>query len=216
MHTMPARLAPTMPTGMQLTAMLIVVCFSAGLNVYATIAMLGLLGRAQLLALPPTLHPLESWYTIAICGVLFLVEFFGDKLPVFDLLWNAMHTFVRIPVAALLAYAATAQLPEWQRLVAVFLGSLVALAAHGGKSAARTAVTPSPEPFSNVALSAGEDAMVVFLMWFATKHVYAAAAIVLVMLAMIALMIRFVIRALKGLFRDSEGVLARDPNSRTA
>lgn len=216
MHTMPARLGPTMPTGMQLTAMLIVVCFSAGLNVYATIAMLGLLGRAQLLALPPTLHPLESWYTIAICGVLFLVEFFGDKLPVFDLLWNAMHTFVRIPVAALLAYAATAQLPEWQRLVAVFLGSLVALAAHGGKSAARTAVTPSPEPFSNVALSAGEDAMVVFLMWFATKHVYAAAAIVLVMLAMIALMIRFVIRALKGLFRDSEGVLARDPNSRTA
>jgi hypothetical protein len=216
MHTMPAWLGPMMPTGMQLTAMLIVVCFSAGLNVYATVAMLGLLGRAQLLALPPSLHALESWYVIAICGVLFLIEFFGDKLPVFDLLWNAMHTFVRIPVAALLVYAATAQLPEWQRLIAVFLGSVVALAAHGGKTAARAAVTPSPEPFSNVALSAGEDAFVVFLMWFAAKHVYAAAAIVLVMLAIIALMIRFVIRALKNLFRDSEGALMRDTGSRAA
>jgi Domain of unknown function (DUF4126) len=216
MHTVPAWLGPMMPTGMQLTAMLIVVCFSAGLNVYATVAMLGLLGRAQLLALPPSLRALESWYVIAICGLLFLVEFFGDKVPVFDLLWNAIHTFVRIPVAALLAYAATAQLPEWQRLVAVFLGSVVALAAHGGKTAARAAVTPSPEPFSNVALSAGEDAMVVFLMWFATKHVYAAAGIVLVMLAIIALAIRVVIRALRNLFRESESALAGDTGSRAA
>jgi Domain of unknown function (DUF4126) len=207
MHTMPAWLGPAIPTGMQLTAILVVVCFSAGLNVYATVAMLGLLSRGHLLALPPSLHPLESWYVIGICAMLFVVEFVGDKAPVFDLLWNAFHTFVRIPVAALLTYAATAQLPEWQRLVAVFLGSLVALAAHGAKTAARAAVTPSPEPFSNVALSAGEDAIVVFLMWFATKHAYAAATVVLVMLGIIALMIRFVIRALKNLFRESEGAL---------
>jgi Domain of unknown function (DUF4126) len=216
MQTMPAWLGPAIPTGMQLTAILIVVCFSAGLNVYATVAMLGLLSRGRLLTLPPSLHAVESWYAIGICGVLFLVEFIGDKLPLFDLLWNAMHTFVRIPVAALLTYAATAQLPEWQRLVAAFLGSLVALAAHGGKTAARAAVTPSPEPFSNVALSASEDAIVVFLMWFATKHASAAAAIVLVMLAIIALMTRLVLQALRSLFRDTKSTLVGDTASRAA
>ena len=95
---------------------------------------------------------------IAICGVLFAIEFIGDKIPVFDLLWNAMHTFVRVPAAALLTYAATAQLPEWERLAATFVGASIALAAHAGKVAARTAVTGSPEPFSNMALSMGEDA----------------------------------------------------------
>jgi Domain of unknown function (DUF4126) len=216
MHTIPAWLGPAIPTGMQLTAILVVVCFSAGLNVYATVAMLGLLSRGHLLALPPSLHPLESWYAIGVCATLFMVEFVGDKVPVFDLLWNAFQTFVRIPVAALLTYAATAQLPEWQRLVAVFLGSVVALAAHGGKTAARAAVTPAPEPFSNVALSASEDAIVVFLMWFATKHAYAAATIVMVMLAIIALMIRFVIRAMRTLFRDAEETLTGDASSAAA
>jgi hypothetical protein len=216
MHMILAWLIPSIPTGTQLTAILIVVCFSAGLNVYATVAMLGLLARGELLALPPALHPVESWYVIAICGFLFLAEFIGDKVPVFDLLSNAMHTFVRIPVAALLAYEATAQLPAWQRLVAVLLGSLVALAAHGGKTAARVAVTPSPEPFSNVALSVSEDAAVVFLMWFATKHAYAAALIVVVILAIIVVMIRVVVRAMKDLFRNAEGTFAKDTGARPA
>src|SRR5580700_2642733 len=99
-----------------LAPFLLVVCFSAGLNVYATVAMLGLLVRADALALPSPLAPLGSWYVIAACGALFLVEFVGDKIPVFDILWNAIHTLVRIPVAAALTYAATAPLPERERL----------------------------------------------------------------------------------------------------
>jgi len=201
-------LIPTMPSGPELTALLVVICFSAGLNVYATVAMLGLLARAHFLTLPASLHLLVSWYAIAVCGVLFAIEFIGDKIPVFDLLWNAMHTFVRVPVAALLTYAATAQLPEWERLAATFLGASIALAAHAGKVAVRTAITPSPEPFSNVALSFAEDASVVFLTWFATRHVYAAAAIVLAGLAIIAVAIRSVIRAMRYLFRDTEHTLA--------
>jgi len=191
---------PRIPSGSELTALLVVVCFSAGLNVYATVAMLGLLSRAHVLVLPPSLHLVENWYAIAGCGVLFLVEFIGDKIPVFDLLWNAIQTFVRVPVAGLMAYAATAQFPEGERLVATLVGSLVALAAHGGKIAARAGVTHSPEPFSNAALSLGEDALVVFLMWFATRHPYVAAGIAIVALAAIALMIRAVMRAMRELF----------------
>lgn len=204
---------PAIPTGTELTALLVVICFSAGLNVYATVAMLGLLARAHFLTLPASLDVLVSWYVIGICGVLFAIEFIGDKIPVFDLLWNAIHTFVRVPTAALLTYAATAQLPEWERLAATLVGASIALAAHAGKVAARATVTPSPEPFSNIALSVGEDAAVVFLTWFATRHVYAAAAIVLVVLAIIAVAIRAVIRAMRYLFRDTERTLANAPKS---
>jgi hypothetical protein len=194
----------------ELAAFLVVICFAAGINVSATMLTLGILSHVQILALPPGLHVLGNWYVLGVCGILFLVEFAGDKIPVFDLLWNALHTFVRIPVAALMAYAATSQLPEWERLLATLLGSLIALAAHGGKTAARAAVTPSPEPFSNITLSLGEDAGVAFLLWFATHHPYSAAAIVGVLLLTIAVMIRVVALALANLFRSTESTLARD------
>ena len=206
-------ISPAIPTGTELTALLVVICFSAGLNIYATVAMLGLLARAHLLALPASLDVLLSWYVIAICGALFAIEFIGDKIPVFDLFWNALHTFVRVPAAALLTYEATAQMPEWERLAATLLGASIALAAHSGKVAARTAVTGSPEPFSNMALSMSEDLLVVFLTWFATRHVYAAAAIALAGLAIIVVTIRAVIRAMMYLFRDTEHTFARSPKS---
>jgi hypothetical protein len=182
-------------------AFLIVVCFAAGLNVYATVAMLGLLAHAGALALPPQLHFAADWYVIGACCVLFAAEFIGDKIPVFDLLWNAVHTFVRVPVAAFIAYAATPSLPGGERLLATLLGGLIALAAHGGKTAARVAITPSPEPASNFALSLSEDAAVVFLTWFATHHPYVAAAIVLVAMAVIVVTIRAIWSALSNLFR---------------
>ena len=204
-----ASLIPPMPTGSELTAFLVVVCFAAGLNLYATVVVLGLLAHAQLLALPPGLHLLESWYVLAACCVLFLIEFVADKIPVFDLLWNAMHTFVRVPVAALLAYGATAHLPDWEQLLATLLGGLIALAAHGGKTALRATVAHSPEPFSNSVLSLGEDGAVVFLLWYAARHPYAAAGIVVVALLAIAVTIRAVVRAMRRLFRNTEGTLAK-------
>ncbi len=187
-----------------LPALLLATSFAAGLNVYATVATLGLLARAQVVALPPALHPVSSWYIIGACLALFLVEFFADKIPAFDLVWNALQTFVRIPVAALLAWGATAQLSPGMQLLAAVLGGAIALAAHGGKMAARLAVTPSPEPLSNIGLSLGEDALSVFLTWFATQHPYITAAIVLVALLLVVFMIRLVIRALRSLFRGAE------------
>ena len=189
---------------LDLPALLLATSFSAGLNVYATVATLGLLSRAQVLVLPPALHPVASWYVIGACIALFLVEFFADKIPAFDLVWNALHTFVRIPVAALLAWGATAQLSPGMQLLAAVLGGGIALAAHSGKIAVRLAVTPSPEPFSNIGLSLGEDALAVFLTWFATQHPYFSAAIVIAALLLVVFMIRFVIRAMRSLFRGAE------------
>jgi hypothetical protein len=202
---------PAIPRGAELTAFLLVISFSAGLNVYATVAMLGILSRVGALALPPRLHPVANTFVIAACAALFLVEFVADKIPVFDLFWNALQTFVRVPVAAVLAYGATSQLPKGEQLVATLLGALIAFAAHGGKAAARAAVTHSPEPFSNIALSLGEDTAVVFLTWLATRHPYASAAIVVVLLALIVLMIRFVWRAMRQLFGGPREALRPRP-----
>ena len=150
-------------SGDQIVAAVVATSFAAGLNVYATVATLGLLARAGVLALPPALGILTNWWVIGISGALFAIEFFADKIPAFDLVWNTLHTFIRVPVAALLAFRATAALSPWEQMAATAAGGLIAFAAHGGKTAARAAVTASPEPFSNAALSLGEDGLAIFL-----------------------------------------------------
>jgi hypothetical protein len=195
----------------ELFALLAAIAFAAGLNVYATVAALGLLARFGHLPLPPALQLVETWPVIAASGALFAVEFFADKIPAFDLIWSALHTFVRVPVAAFLAYGATAQLTPARQLLATLLGAAIALAAHGGKIAVRAAVTPSPEPFSNISLSLAEDLLAIALTWLATRHPYMAGTIALSLVAVIALLARFVIRALQALFRGAEKELAGTP-----
>ncbi len=192
----------------ELFALLAAIAFAAGLNVYATVAALGLLARFGHLPLPPALQLLEAWPVIVASTTLFAIEFFADKIPAFNLIWSALHTFVRIPVAALLAYKATAQLNPTEQLLATLLGAAIALAAHGGKTAVRAAVTPSPEPFSNISLSLAEDALAISLTWLATRHPYLAGTIALALVAIIVLLARLVIRALQALFRGAEKELA--------
>jgi hypothetical protein len=192
----------------ELFALLAAIAFAAGLNLYATVAVLGLLARMAQVPLPAGLHLIESWPVIAASGVLFAIEFIADKIPAFDLVWNALHTFVRVPIAALIAYEATAQLSPGERLIASLAGAAIALAAHGGKTAIRAAVTPSPEPFSNITLSLIEDTLAVGLTWLATRHPYAAAVITTAFVVMIVLLLRLVVRALRALFRGAESELA--------
>lgn len=194
--------------GAELVGLIVAVSFAAGLNVYATVATLGLLAHAGVLDLPAGLHLLSSWWVIAASGALFAIELFADKIPGFDLFWNALHTFVRVPIAGLIAYGATSQLSPEKQLLATLAGGVIALAAHGGKTAARVAVTPSPEPVSNFTLSAGEDALAIFLTWLATQHPILAALIVAVFLIAILVVIRWVVRAFKNLFRGAENELA--------
>lgn len=153
-----------------IAGLVIAASFAAGLNVYATVLTLGFLARMQWVVLPPGLESLGHNWVIAASAALFSIEFFADKIPAFDLIWNALHTFVRIPLAALLAYRATLQLSPEMQLLATVGGALIALAAHSSKTAARTLVTPSPEPVSNIALSTGEDAAAIGLTWAATHH----------------------------------------------
>ncbi len=190
--------------GSELVGLIVAASFAAGLNVYATVATLGILAHLNALTLPPGLHLLSSWWVIGAATALFGIEFFADKIPAFDLLWNALHTFVRVPVAGLIAYGATTQLSPEKQLMATLAGGVIALAAHGGKTAARAAVTPSPEPVSNIALSTGEDVLAIFLVWFATQHPVLATIIVLALLLLIVVAVRWVVRALRQLFRGAE------------
>jgi hypothetical protein len=171
------------------------------LNVYATVATLGLLGHTRWLVLPASLHLLTDWWVIAAALALFAVEFFADKIPAFDLIWNALHTLIRVPVAALLAYQAAATLSPGEQLTATLAGGLIALIAHGGKTAVRAAVTPSPEPFSNVTLSLGEDVLAVFLTWLSTWKPYVAAGIAAVLVLITLVLVRWVWRAVRAPFR---------------
>ena len=185
--------------------------FAAGLNVYATVATLGLLSHTHFFELPPALHLLGSWPVIAVCAVLFCMEFVGDKIPVFDLIWNALNTFVRIPVAVLISFGATQHLSPLAQAGAAALGGAIALAAHSGKIAVRTAVTPSPEPVSNAALSFGEDVAAIGLTWLATQHPVAAVAVVAVCLVLVILAVRYVIRSVQRLFQQVRSNLHPNP-----
>jgi hypothetical protein len=147
---------------------------------------------------------LEGWPVIAAALALFAIEFVADKIPAFDLIWNALHTFIRVPVAGLLAYRATSQLPPEHQLLATLVGAAVALIAHSGKTAARAAVTPSPEPFSNITLSLGEDVLAIGLTWLATRHPYVAGTLATIFVIVIVLLMRWVVRAMRALFRGAE------------
>src|SRR5882757_1201644 len=195
--------------GTELFGLLVATSFAAGLNVYATVGTLGLLAHTGLLSLPPGLYLISSWWVIAASALLFVIEFFADKIPAFDLLWNALHTFVRVPAAAVIAYQATTQLPPEKQLLATLAGGAIALAAHGGKTAARVAVTPSPEPVSNISLSVGEDVLAIFLVWFSTQHPVLAATIVVALLVAIVIVLRWVVQALRSLFRGAEREVAQ-------
>jgi hypothetical protein len=194
--------------GTELAALIVATSFAAGLNVYATIATMGLLAHAGVLTLPGSLHPVANWWVIGVSLALFSVEFLADKIPAFDLVWNALHTFVRVPLAALLAFGATSSLSPEMRLLSVLAGAAIAFAAHGGKTAVRAVITPSPEPFSNIALSTGEDVVAVALTWVATIHPYLSAATALVLVVIIVIMTRWIVRAMRKLFRGAEDVMS--------
>jgi hypothetical protein len=185
----------------QLVALMIAVSFAAGLNVYATVATLGLLGHTRWLVLPASLHLLADWRVIAVALALFAFDFFADKIPGFDVIWNALHTFIRVPVAALMAFQAAANLSPGEQLAATLAGGLIAFIAHGGKTAARVAVTPSPEPFSNIALSLGGDALAVFLTWLSTWKPYVAAGIAVVLVIIALVLVRWMWRVMRAPFR---------------
>jgi hypothetical protein len=183
-----------------IAALIVAASFAAGLNVYATVATLGLLAHFHWVTLPPGLHAVSDPWIIAVSSLLFAVEVFADKIPAFDLVWNAAHTFIRGPVAALLAYQAAS------KLLAAVAGAAIAAIAHTSKTAARALVTPSPEPLSNITLSASEDVAAISLTWLATHHPYTAAGIATVAIVFLLLSLRWIATRLRHLFRRQPAV----------
>jgi Domain of unknown function (DUF4126) len=175
--------------------------FSSGLNLYATVATLGLLERLGIIHLPASLQPLAHPWVIGIAVVLYLFEFFADKIPYIDTIWDLVHTFIRPPAAALLAYAAVSGAGAEWRWGAALLAGGVALTSHGAKASTRAAVNTSPEPFSNWTLSLGEDVLAVWLSWMASAHPVATTIVVCLLLALCAYLIyqlsRFARRAVR-------------------
>jgi Domain of unknown function (DUF4126) len=180
-----------------LASLVIALSFAAGLNVYATVLSLGVMARLHWVVLPGELGVLQNAWIMGASAALFAGEFVADKIPGFDLIWNALHTFVRIPLAALLAYGASSHLPPETQLLVTCLGAVIAAIAHGSKSAVRLAVTPSPEPVSNIGLSTAEDGVAIGLTWVAMHHPLATGMVVLAVSVMCLGLIWWGFRAIR-------------------
>jgi len=175
--------------------------FSSGLNLYATIATLGLLQRFGIIHLPASLQVLSHPWVLGIAIALYAIEFLADKIPYVDSVWDLVHTLIRPPAAALLAYGATVAAPSEWRWGAALLAGGVALTSHSTKASTRAAVNTSPEPFSNWLLSLGEDTLAVWLTWMATVHPAATIVIVALLLVLAAFLLYYLFRFLRRALR---------------
>lgn len=131
--------------------------WTSGINLYATVSVLGLLQKFGATKLPGGLDVLDNWWIIGVAGGLYLVEFFADKVPYVDSVWDVVHTFIRVPAGAVVAYAATNQLDPSITIPATLVGGGLAFSSHGTKAALRVGANMSPEPVSNWVLSLVED-----------------------------------------------------------
>jgi hypothetical protein len=133
----------------------------SGINLYAAVATLGLLGRFAHLKLPGELEVVTNWWVIGVALVLFVIEFVADKIQIVDSVWDIIHTFIRIPAGAVLAAAAFGDFDRSIQVIALLVGGGLALSSHGTKAATRALINTSPEPVSNIVVSLAEDVLAV-------------------------------------------------------
>jgi len=179
--------------------------FTAGLNLYATIAALGLAAQFGAIHLPPELQPLAHPGVIALALVLYVVGFVADKTPYLDNAWDAVHTFIRVPAGAILAERAFGPVSPPLELAAVLAGGSVALAAHAAKATTRLALNASPEPFSNWIASFAEDVTALVGIWLIFNHPLAMLSLVAAFVIAVAWMAPKVARGLLAVFRRLRG-----------
>ncbi|MEQ1910819.1 MAG: DUF4126 domain-containing protein [Vicinamibacterales bacterium] len=171
--------------------------FASGVNLYATVAVVGLSSRFGLVSLPEQFRVFDNPWIIGIALVMYGVEFVADKVPWVDSVWDAVHTVVRPLGGAFIAVAALGQASGAAQTLAALLGGSVALTTHLTKAGTRVVANTSPEPFTNWALSFAEDIFVVGLTWFAMQHPLAATAVVVVLLIVIVAASSMIIRGLR-------------------
>lgn len=146
------------------------VAWASGINLYATLLVLGVMGATGNMVLPGELQVLTNPLVITAAGIMYAVEFIADKIPGVDTGWDTIHTFIRIPAGALLAAGMVGEMNPAVNLAAGLLGGGLAAGSHAGKAGTRMLINTSPEPFSNWAASLGEDVAVLAGLWAAIHH----------------------------------------------
>lgn len=181
-------------------AIALVAAWSSGISVYLTILILGILGHMGIVDLPGNLEIFSNPFLIAFALFLYLIEFFADKIPFVDSLWDGAHTLIRPVGGLIIGYFAGTELgPIVQGAMALFSGA-VALDTHAVKASARAAINTSPEPFSNIAASLAEDSAVIFLFWLVIKHPFIAAFCVICFITGSFFFLRMMWRFVRKLF----------------
>jgi hypothetical protein len=175
---------------------------TSGVNLYATVAILGLATRYQWVELPPQYGVFARDWVIGLSLLLFAIEFIADKIPWVDSLWDSVHTFVRPVGGALVAVATLGEASPMFEVLVGLMGGTIAAGSHFTKASTRVAVNASPEPFSNWALSFFEDAFVLGLGLLALKYPAAAFVVTLLILIAIVLALGWIVRKLRGLGRS--------------
>jgi hypothetical protein len=178
--------------------------WAAGLRLYATIFIVGLAGRLEWVTLPEGLRILENPWVLGAAGLVLLVEFFADKIPLIDSVWDSLHTFIRIPAGAALAAMVfagegNAWGPELQIVMAI-LGGTLAAGSHFAKAGTRALINTSPEPFSNVAASVGEDAMALTGLWLIFAYPAVALALLVIFVLLLIWLLPKLWRGIRRLF----------------
>jgi len=184
------------------------VAWASGINLYAAVLVLGLLGSTGNLQLPETLQVLENPLVIGAAGLMYCVEFFADKVPGVDNAWDTLHTFIRIPAGAVLAAAVLGDVDPTVALAAALVGGSLTAGTHLVKGGGRLLVNTSPEPFSNIGVSLAEDAVAVAGLWTALHYPL---LFILFMVAFIGLMIwllPILWRRIKSIFESLRSLLA--------
>ena len=175
--------------------------FAAGINLYATVAILGLASRFDWVALPPQFNVFDNDFVIGAALVLYVVEFVADKIPWVDSVWDAVHTVIRPVGGALIAVATLGDASPAVEGLAALLGGTLAAGTHFGKAGTRAAANTSPEPFSNWILSLSEDLFVVGLGMLALKYPVAAGGVVIVGVVLLMVFAGWIVRAVKRRWR---------------
>jgi Domain of unknown function (DUF4126) len=173
--------------------------WASGFRLYGTLLLTGGLAHFGLIDLPPSLALLTHPVVMTASGAMFVAEFLADKMPGFDSIWDAVHTFIRIPAGALLAAGSFGSMDPGYVVAAAILGGFIASASHATKAGSRALVNTSPEPFSNWAASLTEDMLAPAGLAIAFKFPLLFLALLAVFLIVAILLIRFLIKALRAL-----------------
>jgi hypothetical protein len=181
----------------QLLALAAALGWASGIRLYAVVLLTGLAGHFGLIDLPQGLKVLQHPGVLVASGFMCFVEFFADKIPYVDTLWDTIHTVIRIPAGAALAAGALGADNQAMGWIAAILGGSLAATSHVTKLTTRAAVNTSPEPFSNIAVSLAEDGFVVFMLWLSATHPLVFAVVLLVSLALSILLLALLFKFLR-------------------